>query len=127
MTGIIIAAVLVCAAAYLLYENGYAVTQMKRAVMYVESAKGRKASFSACSGYTRRIVKFAESRNYHFTFAPELNKGEMSAELLNSKKEKLLTLDGSKPSADIYLENGVRYYLVYRFKSASGKYELNWE
>ena len=117
MTGIIIAAVLVCAVAYLLYENGYAVTQVKRAVMYIESAKGRKASFSACSGYTRRIVKFAESRNYHFTFAPELNKGECPAGL-NLEKENFSLLTAASRARHIS-RNGVILF-VYRFKSASG-------
>ena len=35
---------------YWLYINGYLMTNAKRAVMYVGSMRGRKASFTACTG-----------------------------------------------------------------------------
>lgn len=126
MKQIFIGAVLLCAALYFLYSNGYMVTQMKRAIMYVESHKGRSATFSSCTGFTRRIVRFRESRSYHFTFRAALTQGAVSAELLDSAKQLIQGFDVSASDCDIALERKTRYYLVFRFAKASGKYEFDW-
>lgn len=123
----IIAAVAVCAALYLLWANGYMVTQAKRALKYVEWGKGKRASFSACSGFTRRRVRFAESRTYRFAFTAELSKGEVSAELLDADKQTLLRLSADAPEGELDLSRGSRYYLVVRFRSATGQYWLSWD
>ena len=51
---------------YFLYINGYLVTNAKRAVMYIGSLGGRKATFTSCTGYTKRVIKFRESGSVHW-------------------------------------------------------------
>lgn len=127
MIRIIVIGAAVCVGLYLLWENGYMVTQAKRAVKFIESEKGKRASFSFCTGFTRRRVNFKENKVYHFAFAPELSGGEVSAELLDADKQPLLRLTAASPSADVELSSAGRYYLVFHFQSASGKYALSWE
>ena len=111
---------------YFLYINGYMITNMKRAIMYVESQRGKHASFDSCTGFTRRVVKFKESRRYHVSFSSELRKGEVSVELLDAKKQQIMHLTRTQQSVDIDIDKTKRYYLVVRFKSATGKYDLHW-
>lgn len=111
---------------YLLYINGYLVTNMKKAVMYIETRRGTHATFSACTGYTKRMVRFKESRPYHFTLSSELTKGELSVELLHSKKHQIMFLNGNQRNADLAIDKNKRYYLVVRFHSATGNYDLHW-
>lgn len=116
-----------CFIMYLLYINGIAITNMKGAIMYVESFKGKRASFDSCTGYTRRVVKFKDSRLYHFTFTSELRKGDVSAELLNADKQQILCLNRTHQSDRIEIDKTKRYYLVFRFRSATGNYYLDWD
>nr|MDE7297452.1 hypothetical protein [Lachnospiraceae bacterium] len=77
MWKIIVIALCACAAFYLLYINGWMIINAKRAVMYIGSRRGNQATFSSCTGYIKRVVRFRESRTYHFTFEPELSAGEV--------------------------------------------------
>lgn len=111
---------------YILYINGYLVIQSKRAIMFVGSGRGKKARFSGCTGYIKRVVKFEENREYYFSLSTELSKGEVSVELLDRNGKSVLPLDCSKGTGYIMAEARRRYDLVIRFQSASGKYELDW-
>lgn len=112
--------------AYFLYINGYMVVASKRALMFFGSKRGKKAVFSSCTGYIKRVVRFKESKLYHVDFRLELEKGEVMLELLDAKKQLVLALSGSAIS-EIEVESGQKYYMVIRFKSASGSYEISWE
>ena len=111
---------------YILYINGYMVWNSKRALMYVGSAWGRKASFTSCSGYTKRVIKFEEDKCYHFDLQLELTKGDATVEILDSKKQCLLRLGQNVVQGDIVVEKGKRYYMIVRFKAASGQYTVDW-
>ena len=112
---------------YWLYINGYFVINAKRALVYVGSMGGRKASFTSCTGYTKRVVTFRETKTVNFHFDLELSKGEAAMELLDASKNCILRLDSSSLHAQIPIEAKKRYYLVFHFKSASGHYLLTWE
>ena len=111
---------------YLLYINGYMVVASKRALMFLGSKRGKKAMFSSCTGYIKRVIKFKESKTYYAEFKLELEKGGVTLEILNTKKQLILSLNSSE-TFKIEAESGQRYYMVIRFKSASGSYEVNWE
>ena len=111
---------------YLLYINGYMVVVSKRAFMFLGSKRGKKAMFSSCTGYVKRVVKFKESKVYNIDFKLELEKGEMVLELLDAKKQVILSLNKSECSK-IEVESRQRYYMILRFKSATGSYEVIWE
>ena len=111
---------------YLLYNSGYLILNSKRAVMYVGSKRGKKAKFTSCTGFTRRVIRFKETRTYRFDFDCALTAGTVSVELLDSSKKPVLTLDETNPSAAAKMERGKRYDLVCRFKGASGEYTLDW-
>ena len=111
---------------YVLYINGYMVLSSKRAWMYVGTARGKKASFTSCSGYTKRVIKFEEDRTYHFNLNLELSKGDVKVEILNSEKQCLLSLDQNATVGNITVEKGKRYYMLVRFQAASGQYTVNW-
>ena len=112
---------------YVLYINGYMVMQSKRALMYVGTDRGKKASFTSCSGYTKRVVKFEEDRIYHFDLKLELTKGDVTVEIQDSKKQCLLSLDQNKTEGSITAEKGKRFFWVVRFGAASGNYTVDWK
>ena len=112
---------------YVLYINGYMVMQSMRALMYVGTDRGKKASFTSCSGYTKRVVKFEEDRIYHFDLKLELTKGDVTVEIQDSKKQCLLSLDQNKTEGSITAEKGKRFFLVVRFGAASGNYTVDWK
>lgn len=115
---------------YLLYISGYMIVNRKRALMFVGTIRGRKhckASFSSCTGYIKRVMRFKESRIYSFTLHNELAAGKMTVELLDSKKQTIMELSGDKQKDSIAVNPRERYYLIFRFQEATGSYELEWE
>ena len=112
------------AGAWLLYQNGLMVVNSKRAVSFVGSDRGRHASFTACTGTVRRILRFSESRTLRVVFSPVLTKGSVTMELLDSSKQPLLQLNEACPIGSISVEKGRRYHLIFRFQSATGEYTL---
>ena len=109
---------------WLLYINGYMVMSSKRAVSFVGSDRGRRASFTACTGYIKRAIRFSESKTLHAVFSLTLAKGSVSAELLDDRKQPLLQLDSSCPTGSVFVEKGRRYWLIFHFQSATGDYAL---
>ena len=111
---------------YLLYSNGYLAMASKRAVMYVGSKRGKAAKFSACSGYTKRIMKVQETKQYRFSFDCNLTAGTVFVEVLDASKKPILALDETHRCAAVDLEKGKRYDLIVRFEAASGDYVIDW-
>ena len=109
---------------WLLYDRGLMVFNSKRAVSFVGSDRGRRASFTACTGTIRRILRFSESKTLRVVFSPVLTKGSVAVELLDSQKQLLLRLDESCPTGSVTVEKGKRYHLIFRFQSATGEYTL---
>ena len=113
-------------ALYMLYSNGYLAMASKRAVMYVGSKRGKAAKFSSCSGYTKRIIKVQETKQYRFSLDGNLTAGTILVEVLDASKKPILSLDETHRCAAVDMEKGKRYDLIVRFKSASGDYVLDW-
>ena len=109
---------------WLMYQNGLMVLNSKRALSFVGSDRGRRASFTACTGTIRRILRFSDSKTLRVVFSPVLTKGSVTMELLNSQKQRLLLLDETHPTGSISVKKGQRYYLVFHFQSATGEYSL---
>ena len=112
---------------YILYINGLLSIQSKRAVLYIGSLKGNSARFSSCTGYSKRVIRFRDSRRYCVVFDCELSKGDVSVEILNSAKQTMVCLNSGIPNGIINVEKGKRYYLLIRFQSATGRYTLRWD
>ena len=112
---------------YLLYRNGWMIINAKSAVSFVGSAGGRAATFTRCSGYLKRIVRFPEEGRYAFDLNCDLSRGSVTASLLGPDKAELLCLTPEQPRAEVRLEEKKRYTLLLRFHSATGSYRLQWE
>ena len=112
---------------YLLYQGGFLIVNAKSAVSFVGSARGKRATFTACNGHIRRIVRFRADQSCTFNLKTQLSKGEVSVELLESGKQIIMALDSRNPTAVVSVKKGQRYDLVVRFKSATGKYVLDCE
>ena len=111
----------------LLYRRGVIPISSKRAILFYGSAGGKRANFTSCTGRIQRILRVAESRNYHFQLRSSLTKGEVSLTLSDTEKEILLHLDNHLPEGDVWLEKGRPYTLKIQFDHASGSYDLFWE
>ena len=111
---------------YLLYRNGWMVLSSKSAVTFVGSNRGKAATFSGCSGSIRRIIRFSDDREYRFSLDAALTQGDMSVFLLGPDKKELLRLTVGEPRAAVNLEQGECYVLVLCFRSATGRYALQW-
>ena len=109
---------------WLLYINGYMVMSSKRAVSFVGSDRGRRASLTACTGYIKRAVRFSESKTLRADLTLTLDKGYVYAELLDDRKQQILRLDENRPNGNISVEKGRRYWLIFHFESATGEYAL---
>lgn len=112
---------------YVLYAEGLMAVNAKRAVLYVGTDRGKKARFSSCTGYVKRVLRFREGREYRVAFACALTEGEVSLEILDRKRRPLLTLDRETPGGRILAERRKRYYLVVHYKSATGEYTISIE
>ena len=112
---------------YLLYINGFLSIQSKRAILYIGSLKGNSARFSSCTGYSKRVIRFRDSRAYFVVFDSDLTKGDVSVEIVNSAKQTMICLNSSIPNGIINVEKGKRYYLLIRFQSATGRYTFSWD
>ena len=121
---LIILAVVMLGIFMFLYSQGYMVFKSISAVTFVGSTKGNSASFSSCSGYMKRVIKFKEDGTYTFVLDAELSKGDMSIELIDSTKLKIMQLNCSNRSASITVEKMKKYYLIINFRSATGRYAL---
>lgn len=120
----VILAIVLMSVFIFLYNMGYMVINSKSAVSYVGSTKGTGATFTSCNGYIKRIIRFKEEKTYTFILNAELSKGDMSVELLDAAKHKIMCLTRSDPSAVIDVVKNKKYYLVVNFKSATGRYSL---
>lgn len=107
-----------------LYNQGYMVLKSTSAVTFIGSTRGNSARFTSCSGYMKRIIRFKADGTYTFLLDAELSKGDMSIELLDSAKQKIMLLNCANRSASITVEKKKKYYLVIDFKSATGRYAL---
>ena len=123
---LIVLAVLIAAALYLLYQFGWMAVRSKYALLYTGSLRGGRARFSGCSGSVRRILRVRESRNYRFSFALELTRGEVTAELSDGSGQQLFLLDSRQQTAEVPLNYGEKYHLVIRYRSAAGKHDLQY-
>lgn len=112
---------------FLLYRRGVIPISSKRALLFYGSAGGKRANFTSCTGRIQRILRVAESRNYHFQLRSSLSKGELSLMLSDSGKEILLHLDNHLPEGNVWLEKGRPYTLKIQFDHATGSYDLFWE
>ena len=128
---IVLAVVVFCIALqYILYINGFLVIRAISALVFFSTNRKWRikpsAIVRACTGWTRKVLKFKESRTYHFSFTSELSKGSITAEIQGRNKETLLLLDSDNTSGVLDVKAKERYYLVVRFKGATGRFELSW-
>ena len=119
LLGILLAGIFV-----LLYQQGYMALKSTSAVTFIGSAKGNGAKFTSCNGSIKRIVRFKEDGICTYTLDAELTKGDLSVELLDSEKEKIMQLDCVNRSTSVAVEGKKKYYLIIRFRSATGRYTL---
>lgn len=73
------------------------------------------------------MIKCKEIRLYHFTFTSELTKGGVSVKLFNADRQQVMCLTEAQRIADLKIDKTKRYYLVVRFRSATGKYDIHWD
>lgn len=119
-----------CAVVYLLYLCGCLTVTSKRAVTFLGSSNWKAhhcgASFSSCTGYIRRVLKFKEDRPCRFTFSDRSTRGLVRVELLDKNGALLLRLDKNTPTGNILADKSGRYTLICRFQNADGGYRLDW-
>ena len=107
-----------------LYNQGFMISKAISAVAFVGSAKGNSAKVTSCTGYIKRVIRFKADGTYTFALDAELSKGDMSVEILDSTKQKIMQLNCSNQEASITVEKNRKYYLLINFKSATGRYVI---
>ncbi len=124
MVKVVLLVILLTGIFIFLYQSGYMVINSKSAALFIGSSSGYGARFTSCSGYIKRIVRFKDEGTYTFILDAELTKGDMSVELLDSAKQKIMHLNCTDRIASVTVEKKKKYYLVVNFQSATGKYAL---
>lgn len=115
---------------YVLYINGYMISGSKSAKVFVGKNRGTNAfwtQFVECSGTLKKVAKFRKSKEYKFNLNASVADGSVSVELLNKEKQVVMRLTPEEPESSITVDKKQRYYMVYKFESATGTYELTWE
>ena len=115
---------------YLLWINGYMILNVKRAVLFVGSLREKnkcKFTFSSCSGYVKKVIKFKESRGYTFNLDCDVSKGNIHVIVKNKNKETLLDLTPTIKTGLLTVDEKCRYYLVFKFEKADGELKLQWD
>lgn len=107
-----------------LYNQGYMIAKSYSAVTFVGSASGTGARFTSCNGYIRRIIRFKEERTHTFILDAELSKGDISVELFDTAKHRIMKLDCVNNVASVLVERNKKYALVINFISATGRYSI---
>ena len=107
-----------------LYNQGYMIVKSYSAVTFIGSARGMGARFTSCNGYLKRIIRFKEDGNQAFILDAELSKGDISVELLDSAKQRIMKLDCVNNSASVTVERNKKYFLLVSFKTATGRYSV---
>lgn len=119
--------IIICVLCWLLYESGYGVVSSKRAIIFVCTKRGKKASFTSCTGCIKRIIRFREDALINVSFTCELTKGDVTVELFDRTKQQLLRLDSTTPYGSVTVKRNQRCILVVRFRGATGEYLLDWQ
>lgn len=127
---IILGIVSMLALFYVLYINGFMIWNNRRALMFIGSLRGDgacKARFNVCSGVMKRVIRFKESKVYHFNLDINLTEGSLEVRVLDKDKNVVVLLDHNTCEYELMVESKKRYYLVFEFKKASGEYVLEWK
>lgn len=114
---------------YFLYVNGYLTINSKKAIRFIGSIRGNGrcvARFKSCDGYLKRVVRFKENRTYNFFLDCEMYKGYMTVELWDKNKHKLICLKDNMQNAGVNVQKKKSYYLIFRFKAATGSFDFSW-
>ena len=111
-----------------LYFNGFIETTCKAALVFFHerTADSEKFHINRCTGTLKRIMKFKEEGTYEFTLDYSLASGSAEAVILDRQKVEIARLDGDCSHTAFFVNKGERYYLKWRFSSASGECELKW-
>ena len=109
---------------YRLYQSGLMVLNCKSALTYVGKNRNLSASFTRCSGYTKRILRYSAAHTCRITLEQDVTRGVLQAEVYDARKKLLLTLDDTCRTGTFHAAPNARYTLVLRFHKADGSYEL---
>ena len=122
--------ILVLLLVYILYINGFGFLSCTSALMFIQYYNRRKqqiiSRFKSCNGYTKKIIKFKESKYYTFDLNSNIELGHISILLMN-KDENVVSLDKYNLSKDIFIDKNIKYTMCFKFKSATGKFNLTWK
>ncbi len=115
---------------YILYINGFGFFSYKSALMFIQYYSRRKqqitSRFKSCNGYTKKVIKFKESKYYTFDLNSNIEMGHFTTCLMN-KDEEILSLDQYSTPKDIFIDKNIKYTICFKFKGATGKFTLKWE
>ncbi len=112
---------------YILYIKGFLVVGTRVAVMFRGYFKMNKASFCFCTANMKRVLRFKEDKLIQLSLDCEITKGTFEVKIVDASKQTILSMDENKRTAVFRAKKKEKYYLIFNFKSASGKYELKWE
>ena len=110
-----------------LFEQGIIVKSSKRAVKFVGTDRAKRASYVACTGQVTRILRVKETKLYEFSLYLEQEEGTMEVVLSDWNDRPLMILDQKTTREIIMLDAAEKYKLIFWFRNATGRYELDWE
>lgn len=126
MIKVVITFILIFLLIYILYMSGFIPITVKSSVMFIGGLSGKKANFTSCNGYMKRIVKLKADRKYRFSLNSKLTNGKMTVELMDYNNQRVMLLNEFISQDEIFPKRKGRYTLLLRFTSATGSYELDW-
>ncbi len=119
---------------YILYINGLATVKNTRAWFFIKRDRknSQKISFTSCSGTLWRRLKVKEDKVYEFNCRSTIRKGNVLFKVVDSSKNVVLEFviehgTNGEQKKQLDAEQGEKYTMITKLKSASGNYDVSWK
>lgn len=119
----------ICLVFYLLYISGWLLFSAKIAAVftgYIRRDGNADLHFVSCRGQVRRVIRFPDEGTYEMNFHSEIRQGKMIMKLCDTQKRKLIMCQDAISKADINVERGKRYCIIFQFYNATGQCRVEW-
>ncbi|MCL2055482.1 MAG: hypothetical protein FWG90_13765 [Oscillospiraceae bacterium] len=80
-----------------------------------------------CSGYLKKAFYINANEKCVLHFDSEMTDGNVTVEIVDSEKNIISILSNDNKNAVLKSDKKAKYYLVFKFNKATGKFSFGWE
>ena len=80
-----------------------------------------------CNGYLKKTFYINSNEQCVLNFNSEMTSGNVKIEVLDSNKNTVFVLSNDKKEETLKSDKNAKYYLIFKFDDASGKFTFAWK